>query len=872
MMWRRRRSEDDFREELQAHLQLETDDRVAEGLCEQQARAAARRDFGSVALTRERHYMRGRLPWLDDLRRDIRHSLALFRRSPGFTAAVVVTLALGIGLNTAIFSVLNAVLLRPLPVPAPDRLVSIFTSDFSGPPRGSSSYPDYLDFRDGTQGLLSGVAGYSLELMNVSGGGVSDRVQAHLVTRSYFSVVGVDVARGRAFGHDDGGGVVISHGFWQRLWGGSGDALGRTIVVNGVPRVVIGITPRAFTGLLRGLPADLWLPIEAQPDFAEQLTSRGSRWLTVVGRLADTASLPQAQAALTTIAGQLHRAYPREWSDLRSSGRRITIEPANQSMLFVERHEVVQFMTALMGVVGLVLVLACVNVANLTLARAAGRSREMAIRLSVGAGRARVVRQLITESLLLCVAAACVGAGVAFGVTTTLVRMQPPLPLTVAFDLSPDVRVFAFTAAIAICASVLVALVPTMRMTSPDLTTALKSGAPGLGNQRHGVGRLRSGLVATQVALSVVLVVGAGLAVRSLTQAGTIDVGFQPRHVLIASIGAGQQGYESSRARQLFERLEARVQALPGVRSTSLAAIVPLGFSGQRTRLALENYAPRDGEDMEVNFNVVGARYFETMRIPVMQGRAFTPEDREGAPRAAIVNEALVRRYWPDGVALGRQIQRRSTTFTVVGVVGNGKYRSLSEPPLPYVYLALDQQPQADLTLHVRAETTAATMAAGIRGVLRDLDPDLPLTDVRTLQDHLELAMMPLHTAARLLGAFGALALGLAAVGIYGLVAYTVSQRTREIGMRMALGANVGNVLTLVLRRGLAVIGGGLVAGTLAATLLTGFVSSLLYGVSPTDPRAFAGAIALLTLTGLIAALLPAIRATRIQPSDALRR
>jgi predicted permease len=870
MFWRRRRSEDDFRDELHAHLQLETDDRMVQGLSEQEARAAARRDFGSIALTRERHYERGRVLWFDDLRRDVRHSVALFRRSPGFTAAVVLTLALGIGLNTAMFSFVNALLLRPLPVPASERLVSIHTSDFSGPPLGVTSYPDYLDFRDGSRDLFSGVAGYTLELMNLSGGGVSDRVQAHHVTRNYFEVVGVGVARGREFGADDGGGVVVSHGLWQRLWGGRDEALGRTVLVNGKPRVVIGVAPREFTGLLRGLPADLWLPIEPQPELAERLTRRDSRWLMVVGRLAHADGLPQAQAALSSIAAQLHRAYPREWSDLRSAGRRVTLLPANQSMLFVDRDDVVQFMTALMAVVGIVLLLACVNVANLALARATVRSREMAIRLSVGAGRARVVRQLFTESLLLSILAGLGGAVVAFAATTMLVRMLPPLPLRISLDLSPDSRVLAFTIGVSVVTGVLFALLPALRMTRPDLTTALKGGPLG-GDHRARLGSLRTGLVAVQVALSVILVVGAGLSVRSLMHAGAVDVGFQPRNVVIATVSAGQQGYDQRRASLLFGQLIERIEALPSVRSAALASIVPLGFSGQRTRVALQDYTPRDGEDMEINFNVVGPRYFETMRIPVVQGREFNGTDRDGAPGAAIVNEAFIRRYWPDGVALGKQIQRRGVPFTVVGVAADGKYRSLSEAPLPYFYLALEQNPDSDVTLHVRTDGPSAATAGAIRAVVGELDPDLPLTDVRTLEDHLGLVMMPLQTAARLLGAFGALALGLAVVGIYSVIAFSVSQRTREVGIRLALGASIGNVLALVLRQGVVVIGAGLLAGAAAAAVLTRLAASLFFGVSPTDPRTFAGAIGVLAVAGLIAALIPAFRAARIRPSEALR-
>ena len=336
MFWRRRRSEDDISDEIRAHLELEADDLVAEGLPEQQARAAARREFGSVALTRQRLYEKGRVLWLDDLVRDLRHSVALYRRAPGFTIAVVVTLALGIGLNTAIFSFVNALLLRPLPVPNSERLVAIHTSDFSGPAHGSTGYPDYVDFRDNARDVLTGLAAYSMELMNLSDGAASDRVQGHVVTQNYFSVVGVDVARGRVFGPDDEDVVVVSHGLWQRMLGGREDVLGRRLTINGKPSVVIGVAPPGFTGLLRGLPADLWLPLERQSQHAERLTERGSRWLTVVGRLADGVELPRAQAAFKVIADQLHRAYPQEWSDLK--GRREADHPRARQPVAVARR------------------------------------------------------------------------------------------------------------------------------------------------------------------------------------------------------------------------------------------------------------------------------------------------------------------------------------------------------------------------------------------------------------------------------------------------------------------------------------------------------------------------------------------------------
>jgi macrolide transport system ATP-binding/permease protein len=867
-----RRSEDDFNQEIRAHLELEAADLIAEGVPKDRAHAAARREFGSVASTRQRLYEKSRVVWLDDLARDVRHSVALYRRAPGFTIAVIVTLALGIGLNTAIFSLVNALLLRPLPVPDSARLIAVHTSDFSGPARGSTGYPDYIDFRDSARDVFTGLAAYSMELMNLSDGTVSDRVQGHVVTQNYFAVVGIDVERGRVFAPSDVDVVVVSHGLWQRLLGGREDVLGRSLMINGRPSVVIGVARQGFTGLLRGLPADLWLPIERQPQHAARLTERGSRWLSVVGRLAEGVELPRAQAAFKVVGDQLHRAYPREWTDLKSQGRRITLERADDVMLFIDRADILPFMATLMAVVGIVLLLACLNVSNLMLARAAVRGREMAIRLSVGAGRARVVRQLFTESMLLAIVAGLASTMVAYAATTLLVGMQPPLPLRIALDLSPDARVMGFTAFVSMLTALLFGLLPALRMTRPDLASALKAGRPDAAGHGMRLASLRNGLVVVQVALSVVLVIGAGLSVLSLRKAGSVGVGFEPRNVVIASVNAGLQGYDNGRARSFFDQLTTRIGALRGVRSAALAEIVPLGFTGQRTRVELQAYAPRNGEDMEINFNVVGLRYFETMRIPLVQGREFDATDRLGSQGAVIVNEALVRRYWSDGVAIGKQIRRGRTAYTVVGVTADGKYRSLSESPLPYFYLALGQNPESNLILHVRTDREPVAVASAIRATVRELDRDLPLTDVRTLEDHLGLVLMPLHAAATLLGAFGALALGLAVVGIYSVMAYTVSQQTREIGIRMALGARLGDVLSLVLREGLIVVAIGLLGGTLAAAAVTRFAASLFHGVSPTDPMTFAGALGMLGAAGLVAALLPALRAARIRPSVALRQ
>ena len=874
MFWRRRkRTGDDFHDEIRAHLELEEDELKSEGWKEREGRTEARKAFGNVTRAEERFYERGRMMWLDDLLRDLRYGLATMKRNPGFTLAAVLTLTLGIAGNTTIFSFVNALLLRPLPVADSSRLVALYTSDYSGPAYGGSSYPDYLEFRENNR-VFSGMAAYAMEQMNLSSGGATERVLGHVVTETYFPVLGVGVARGRAVTAEDESGAVLSYNLWQRSFASDQDVVGRRIVLNGKPYHVAGVAPEGFTGLIRGIPADLWVPLprSAQPGTpeADRLSSRGSRWLLVAGRLAEGVDLAKAQAAFRVIAGRLHRAYPENWTDIAKQGRRITLQPVDEALL-VDRGGVVRFLTVLMAVVGIVLLLACVNVANLLLARAAARSREMSIRLSLGAGRPRLIRQLLTESIVLSAVAGVAGVFVAIWATRLMMGFRPPLPLPVVLDLSLDVRVLWFAIALSLATALAFGLLPAIRATRPDLTSALKEAVPETGGRGVRVLTLRNTLTIAQVALSLLLLVGAGLFIRSLLTASAIDVGFVRKNLVVASIDLGLQGYDEARGMAFYHQLLERMETLPGVKSASFAAVVPLGFGGQRTRVQLEGYAPRQGEDMELNFNVVSPRYFETMGIPLVRGREFTAQDRDKGPGLVIVNEALARAYWQGSNPLGKHIRRGRANYTVVGVARDGKYRSLGEHPLPYFYLPLFQAYSSGMSIHVRTHGEPAAMVSAIRSEVRALDKDLPLTDVKTMEEHLGLALLPSRVAGMLLGAFGGLALLLAVVGIYGVISYAVSRRTREVGIRMALGARMSDVLGMILRQGMIVVAIGLVVGMGAVLCLTRFTSSLLYDVSPTDPWTLGGVCLLLAVAGLAASLAPALRAARILPTEALR-
>lgn len=866
MFWRRKRSADDFREEIRAHLELEADAMKSEGRTETEARSAAKKAFGNVTGAEEQFYESIRIQWLGDLLRDLRYGLSAMRRNPGFTLAAVLTLALGIGANTTIFSFVNALLLRPLPVPDSSRLIALYTSDYSGPPHGTSSYPDYLEFRDNSQSF-SGMAAYQMLPGDLSTAEATERVQGQLVTENYFAVLGVNALLGRMPSEEHEDGIVVSYGLWQRVFASDPQIVGREIVLNGKPYHVAGVAPKGFTGVIRGIPADLWAPVTLAK---ERLTNRGSRWLMIAGRLTEGASLEQAQEEFRVIASRMHGAYPEAWTDITQQGRRITLLPANEALMG-DRAAVAGFLAVLMAVVGIVLLLACVNIANLLLARAAARTREVGIRLSLGAGRLRLIRQLFTESLLLSLVAGAAGVLVAVWATGLLVRFQPPLPVVVALDLSPDIRVLGFAAAVSLATALMFGLLPAIRATRPDLASALKEAAPETGSHGARLLGLRNALIVAQVALSLLLLVGAGLFLRSLATASAIDTGFDARNMVVASVDLSPQGYEQARGQAFYRELTERIGALPGVRSVSLARIVPLGFSGQRTMVSIEGYTPQQGEDMELNFNVVSPGYFGAMGVPLLRGREFMEQDREGGPGAVIVNEALARRYWPDEDPLGKRIRRGDADFTVVGVARDGKYRSLSEEPLPYFYLSMLQQYQGGMSVQVRTHGDPAAMVSSIRGEVRLLDKNLPLTGVRTMEEHLGLALLPSRAAAALLGSFGIVALVLAVVGIYGVMSYAVSRRTREVGIRMALGAGVSDVLRMILRQGMVVVAIGLAVGVGAAIGLTHFTASFLYGVSPTDPWTFGGACLLLAAAGLAASLAPALRAARIHPTEALR-
>jgi predicted permease len=821
---------------------------------------------------------------MDPLWQDLRQAARGLKRSPGFAVVAVLALALGIGANTSIFTLLNAVLLRPIPgVVSPEQLVTFKRLQLNNPDYGFG-YPDFLDYQK-QEKSFTGLAGECRTPLSLSHG-ATERVRGALVTEDYFSVLGVRAAMGRLIGPEDlerrgEPVVVLSSGLWQRGFGSDPSVLGKAVRVNGHSFTVVGVADKRFMGKVPGAPVEVWLPLTAQPEAiprmsAGVLQSRAAGWIGIFGRLKQGVALEEARAEMQTIAAHLAQEYPQT-NEHRSVdlSAGIGVDPDDKKVLG-------RFFSVLLAAVGMLLLIACGNVANLLLVRATGRRREIAIRLAMGASRGQLLRQLLTEGLLLSVLGGVLGLAMAPWTASLILAFQQPLYPMTALDLAPDVRVLCFTLVLAVLTGILFGLAPALQISKPDLVTSLKEGARGTGS-RHS--RLQPALVAVQVALSLVLLMGAGLAVRSMRNVLGGEFGFKTEHLAMFTMDLSIQGYTEQQGQIFYRQLMERIEAVPGVQAASLAWTVPPRDLSGRVSLFYEGQAPPQevlrGHEFElgirVDEDIVAPNYFRTMSIALVAGRDFTSRDDSTAPRVAIVNEKLAQRLWPGESVLGRRIECPSMQgpprppIEIIGVAKDTKYRSLLLEPPPVIYLPLQQNYDGRETLLVRTAGDPANVVPALRSLVAKINPDLPVYGVKSMSEQVADSLWQQRMAAILIGCFGALALILAAVGLYGVISHWVAQRTNEIGIRMALGANSRNIVRLVLGKGMAVALLGVVLGAVVTQGATRAMSSLLYGVGTTDAETMAAVSLLLTAVALIASYLPARRATKVDPMVALR-
>jgi len=805
---------------------------------------------------------------------DVRYGLRVLLKTPAFSLIAVVSLALGIGLNTAIFSVANAVLIRPLPVVKnQNRLVWL---------RAPISYPDYLDYRSHAQSFEGIAAITGTQDFSVTSGSEPELVKGEYVTDNYFDVLGVGASLGRVFVEEDGKTqtpvVILSEHLWRTRFASDASIAGRQISLNGFGFTVVGVMPKNFVGTEVGLNRELWLPLSmfgllnppaagrvADPG-SNRFENRDSHWLAVFALLKPDVSRESAGSELTEVArrvagnyrGKVDQETLRSVQLLRMSGG---MDPRDQ-------EEVLPVAGIAMGVVALVLLIACANIASLLLARAAIRRRETAIRQALGASRRRLVRQWLTESVLLGCVGGAVGLILAVWANQLLVSRLQSTPVA-ALDFNLDYRVLTFTLIVSVATGIVFGLAPALQASRLNIVMALKSDLLKVSHRSY----LRNAFVTVQLILSVVLLVGSGLFIRALQRASSIDPGFTVERALLAPINLGLLRYDKTAGQTFYRDLLARVQTQPGVEQATLVRFPQMGSSFAQFQVFTEGSEP-DGEGMSTGFNVVGPNYFRTMGTALLRGREFTEADREGAPGTVVINETLATRLWPKEDALGKRVSLagpKGPFLEVVGVARDSKYRTLGETSRPYVYLPLNQSYDPKMTLVVRTTGDPKAITSIVREQIRALNPNLPIADVQTLREQLELTLLPSRIAAWTLGGFGVLALLLAGIGIYGVVSYGAAQRTREIGVRMALGAKESDVLGLVLWDGLIVIGAGLAIGLLLAAAATRVVASFLYGVGATDPLTFVAVPLLLGAVALVASYVPARRAVKVDPLVALR-
>jgi predicted permease len=810
---------------------------------------------------------------MGNLIQDIRFGLRTLRKSPGFAAIAVLTLALGIGANTTIFSWINSTLLNPIPgVSHTSNLASLMMGTDPTDPN-VFSYPDYLDFRARNHSF-SGLAAYNLRTVNLTGNGKPERIWGSLVSANYFDVLGLKPVLGRGFVLADGEKpgaapyVVISYRLWATHFGADRGIVGRTINLNEHPYTIIGVTPPLFQGSQTGLRVELWTPLTMQAQLVssyDRLHDRGADWLMLIGRLQNGATFAGAQADMSGILRQLVHDFPND----HRGRQQLSVFPLWRAPFGANGYFYV-LLPMLLAISGVVLLLACANVANLMLVRSVSRQREIAIRLSMGANRGRLVRQMMVES---CILALCGGTFAAFltaWTSTLFMKFMPATELPISLDVHTDTTVLAAAAVISVATALVFGTLPALRSTRLETAAVLKQEGTSSSAGLHKA-RLASGLVVAQVSLSLLLLVCAGLFIRAFNATQKFNLGFTADHVLLASFDLFPAGYKRDDGIAFQRQLLTKLQALPGVESVSLADWVPLGFATNSTTVEAQGYQSQQNESMDISDAGVSPDYFKTLQVSIASGRAFTFNDTDKTQHVAVVNEAFATRYWPGQNALGKRLHAEGDWFTVVGIAANSQVNDLSETPVPFVYLPLLQDYSHLVTIHARVAGDTLTYASVIEQAVHEINGDLPVFDVSTLRARVQVVGTSEKIAGTFVGCFGVLALTLAAIGIYGVIAYTARQRTHEIGIRMALGAQQNEIFNLVLGQGVRLTGLGVAIGVVVSLLLTRFLRSLLFGVTTTDPMTFTVVLGLLCTAALAACYLPARRAMQVDPMESLR-
>ena len=888
----RRQRGKELDDELESHLKMAIRDRIERGESPENAAANARREFGNAGVIREVTRDAWGLRWFEDLLQDVRYGARMLGKSPGFTVVVVLTLALGIGLNSSIFALFDATVLRPLPVKDTATVVNVYQSvdgDSSG--YRTFSYPEYVAVRD-FNSVFSGLVAYSwilVEMDTAARGADSVEVEEAnglFVSGNYFSVLGGEAALGRTFATEEDPTtgsqpvIVLSHAFWERRLHSDPAVVGKIVKLNGISLTVVGIARQDFVGTEPQAP-DFWVPLVMQPRLtpgdADRLRDRSSFWLDVVARLNPGVARNQAKASMDALAERLSEEY-------LGGNRRTTITLTPGSFLSRpdERGQVDSLAFLILSAVGMILLIACANVAALLLARAAGRQKEIGIRLSLGASRRRLVQQLLTESSLVTILGGGVGLLLVRWMPDFLIEvLQPPNQVPIALHAGLDITVLGYTLILSVITCLVFGLAPALQASKPNLSSVMKDDSTSFG-QRLSRSRLHDFLVAAETAACLTLLLCAGLLLRALVRAQTVDVGFDTKHVLVASLDLDIHGYDNTRAAEFNSRIVERLQTLPAIRSVSVASLAPLGGISRSAGITVAGReTSTDSSSRSFGFWVVSPNYFSTLGVPIVQGRGFSVQDTVGGPPVAIVNQAMARQVWAGQDPVGKLFRLGPPTvpFTeIVGVVKDTGGARLWEEGEPYVYLPLIQTgkgppiqtDQLGMKLLIRTAVSPEIAAALLPRIVKSMDPNVRVS-ATPLSNSLGRWLWFSQTGAMLAGVIGIQALLLAAIGIYGVMSYSVGQRTHEIGIRIALGASHGDVLRLVVGQGLRVTLYGMVVGLVLALVVTRTIAAMLYGVQPTDPITFVGVLILLLGMALLACYIPARRAMRVDPMVALR-